>query len=80
MKEATVVGLPHKQWGEAVTGFVVLKSGAEVSEADLKAFCRKRLAGYKRPKAIVFVEDFPRTASGKILARKIRDQYADKVY
>jgi len=80
VKEATVTGLTHRQWGEAVTGFVVLKPGANVSEADLKAFCRERLAGYKCPKAIVFVKDFPRTTSGKVVKRKIRDMYANKVY
>jgi|SRR3989339_49049 len=78
VKEVVVVGLPHRKWGEAVTCFVVLQSGAKVSEDDIMTFCRTRLAGYKRPKAIVFVDDFPRTSSGKVLARELRSSYANK--
>jgi len=77
VKEVAVVGLPHKKWGEAIAGFVILKDGAEVAENDLIAFSRERLAGYKTPKTIVFVEDFPRTPSGKILTRRLRDLHVD---
>lgn len=74
VKEAAVVGLPHEKWGEAVTAFVILEKGDTLSEEDLLAFCREKLAGYKRPKAAIFLEAFPRTTSGKILKRKLRDQ------
>lgn len=80
VREAVVVGLPHDQWGEAVTAFVILREGEKVSEEDLLAFSRERLAGYKRPKAAIFLEDFPRTTSGKILKRKLRGQYQNVVY
>ena len=80
VKEAAVVGLPHEKWGEAVTAFVILEDNETLSEEDLLAFCRERLAGYKRPKAAIFLEDFPRTTSGKLLKRKLRDQHQNEVY
>ena len=77
VSDATVVGLPHKVWGEAVTAFVILYPGQVVTEDDLIAFCRGKLAGFKCPKSFIFVDDFPRTTSGKILKRKLRDLYID---
>jgi O-succinylbenzoic acid--CoA ligase len=68
--EALVEGLPDAQWGEAVAARVVLKPGAEAAEADLRDFCASRLAGFKVPKAIEFVPELPRTASGKLLRRR----------
>ena len=75
VNEAAVVGIPDDQWGEAVHAFVVLHSGMEATEADLRAFCRARLAGYKTPKAVHFVEDLPRTGIGKVARRQVRDRY-----
>jgi len=80
VKEAAVVGLPHEVWGEAVTAFVILQEGQPVPASDLLGFCRTKLAGYKCPKAVVFLENFPQTTSGKILKRKLRDWYAEKLY
>ncbi|WP_096182056.1 long-chain-fatty-acid--CoA ligase, partial [Effusibacillus lacus] len=64
--EASVVGLPHPQWGEAVTAFVILKPGQTVTQEELIGFCKDKLAGFKVPKRIEFVESFPRTGTGKI--------------
>ncbi|WP_394824773.1 long-chain-fatty-acid--CoA ligase [Pendulispora albinea] len=64
--EVAVVGMPHEKWGEAPHAFVVLKQGAEVTEAELRTFARDRLAHFKAPHAIVFVADLPKTATGKI--------------
>lgn len=61
-----VVGLPHPEWGQQVAAAVVLHKEAELSEADLLTYCRPRLAGYKLPRHILFVEQLPLTASGKI--------------
>jgi fatty-acyl-CoA synthase len=60
-----VVGVPDEKWGEAVTGVVQLAPGAGVAEQELQAFVRERLAGYKAPKRIVFVDDVGRSPSGK---------------
>ncbi len=65
--DAAVVGVSHARWGETGCAFLVRASGADgLDEAAVNAFCRKRLAGYKRPTAVRFIDSIPRTASGKI--------------
>ena len=63
--DAVVVGLPDEQWGEAVTGVVELQPGLAAGEAALRDFVRQRLAGYKVPKRVVFVDSVGRSPSGK---------------
>ena len=76
VQTAAVIGLPDEDWGEVVTGVVILRSGQSVSEADLVKFSRERLAGYKSPKRIIFTEEFPHNSAGKVLKRELRDRYA----
>ncbi|RCV52870.1 fatty acyl-CoA synthetase [Marinitenerispora sediminis] len=70
--EAAVVAMPHPTWGEAVTAVVALKGPA--TEAELIAFARERLAGFKAPKRVHVVEQLPRNASGKLLKRVLREE------
>jgi long-chain acyl-CoA synthetase len=70
--ESAVVGVPDERWGETVKAFVVLRAGHDATAEDLEAFARERLAGYKLPRLFEFVDDFPRTASGKVLKRELR--------
>ncbi|MFD9165324.1 fatty acyl-CoA synthetase [Streptomyces sp. NPDC059558] len=72
--EAAVVGLPDERWIEAVTAVVVPRG--EVTEAELMAFAREKLAHFKAPKRVLFVDALPRNASGKILKRELRDRFA----
>ncbi len=72
--EAAVVGLEDPKWGEAVTAAVALKKGAEATEAELISFCKERIAGYKCPKRVIFMESIPKTPIGKILRRQVREQ------
>jgi acyl-CoA synthetase (AMP-forming)/AMP-acid ligase II len=72
IEECAVAGLPHEEYGEAVTAFIRLKPGSKTTESELKKFCKECMASYKAPKQIVFVEDFPRTPQGKILKRELR--------
>lgn len=76
VSEAAVIGLPDPTWGENVTAVVVLREGALATEADIIDACRDRLAGFKKPKSVVFVDEIPKNVSGKILKRELRDQLA----
>ncbi|MFL5843533.1 MAG: class I adenylate-forming enzyme family protein [Solirubrobacteraceae bacterium] len=70
--EAAIVGLPHERWGEAVTAVIVARPGHEVQAAELVAFCREQLAGYKTPKDVRFADALPRTATGKLRRGQLR--------
>ncbi len=73
--EAAVVGMPDARWGEVPRAFIVLKLGKEgsVTPEALIAHCRARLAGFKTPKQVVFMDALPRTPSGKVLKRELRE-------
>ncbi|MGW5419473.1 fatty acyl-CoA synthetase [Streptomyces sp. NPDC003943] len=73
--EAAVVGLPDARWIEAVTAFVVPR--ADVTEAELLAHAREKLAHFKAPKRVILIDALPRNASGKILKRELRERYKD---
>jgi fatty-acyl-CoA synthase len=73
IEDAQVVGVPDAKYGEVVGAFVRLKSGADMTEGDVQEFCRARMARYKAPKHVFFVDAFPMTASGKIQKYKLRD-------
>jgi acyl-CoA synthetase (AMP-forming)/AMP-acid ligase II len=75
--DCAVVGLPHARWTEAVTAFVQLSPRASIAPEDVISFCKERLATYKVPKKVLFVQNFPRTASGKIQKVKLREQFRD---
>jgi fatty-acyl-CoA synthase len=66
VQEVAVVGLPHERWGEAPHAFVVLRSGAEATEDELREFARSQLAHFKAPHAVTFMAELPKTATGKI--------------
>jgi acyl-CoA synthetase (AMP-forming)/AMP-acid ligase II len=70
-----VIGVPDDQWGESVKAVVVKKPGMEVSASELIAYCRERIARYKAPRSIDFVDELPRNPSGKILKRVLRAPY-----
>ena len=73
--EVAVVGLPDAKWLEAIAAVVVLREGAEPTEAELIAHSRATLAHYKVPKRVIFATELPRNASGKILKRELRVLY-----
>jgi acyl-CoA synthetase (AMP-forming)/AMP-acid ligase II len=72
--EAAVVGVPDEEFGQRLRAFVVLKPGISLSEAELKDQVRSQLARYKVPREILFVDELPRSATGKILKRELPDQ------
>jgi acyl-CoA synthetase (AMP-forming)/AMP-acid ligase II len=71
--EVAVVGVPDKKWGEVPRAFVVCVPGADLTEEGVIEYSRQRLAGFKCPKAVVFLDALPRNASGKVLKRKLRE-------
>jgi len=72
VREAAVVGVPDEYRGETVKAFVSLRPGESVEEAALIAFCKERMAAYKYPRSIEFVDELPKTVTGKILHRELR--------
>ncbi len=77
VREAAVVGVPDAYRGETVKAFVCLRDGADVGAQELIDFCRARLAAYKYPRAVEIVGELPKTVSGKILRRELRDRDGD---
>ena len=71
-----MIGVPHEKWGETVKALVVLRDGqGTVTEAELIAHCKQRLAGYKSPTSVEFRDALPRTATGKLQKFRLREPY-----
>ena len=79
VKDVAAIGIPHEKWGETVHAVVVLHQNHCASESDILAWCKDKIAGYKRPKSISFIaeDEMPRTATGKLLHRVLRSRYAN---
>ena len=78
VQDVAVIGLPDEKWGERVHAVIILHDGATLGEAELLAWCKDRIAGYKRPRGYSFMREdkVPRTATGKILHRVLKMQLA----
>ncbi|CDQ38709.1 MULTISPECIES: long-chain-fatty-acid--CoA ligase [Virgibacillus] len=73
--ETAVIAVPDDKWGEVPMAVIVLKSAANVSEADIVTYCRDNMAHFKAPKIIEFVEELPKTATGKLQKFRLRRKY-----
>tara|TARA_R110002073_G_scaffold74100_6_gene181196 strand:- start:9626 stop:11299 length:1674 start_codon:yes stop_codon:yes gene_type:complete len=71
--EAAVIGIPNDEWGESLRAFVVAKAGSNLSEELVIRHCKEKLAGYKMPRSVIFLDEMPRNATGKILKRQLRE-------
>jgi acyl-CoA synthetase (AMP-forming)/AMP-acid ligase II len=72
--EAAVIGMPHEKWGEVPFGVIVLRPDVSATAEELTAFCADRMAKFKVPKRFEFIDALPRTPSGKVLKRTLRDE------
>lgn len=75
VREVVVVGIPDDKWGEAVAAFVALRAGQRADDAALIGFAKDRLAGYKVPKSVHFIDEVPKSPVGKLLRRAVRDPF-----
>ena len=74
--DVQVVGVPSAKYGEQVGAFVIPKAGFSLAPEDIQDFCRGRISNFKVPKYVVFVDQYPMTASGKIQKYKLREMAA----
>lgn len=73
--EVAVIGVPSDRWGETIKALIVVAGQAQVTEEELIAYCKQRLAGYKAPTSVEFRDSIPRTATGKVQKFKLRQEY-----
>jgi len=79
VEDAQIVGVPDAKYGEVVGAFIRRAAGSDITEGDVQEFARARMARYKAPKYVFFVDEYPMTASGKIMKYKLRDMAAESL-
>ncbi len=73
--EVCVIGIPDERWGEAVTAVVVVRDEKQTTEEEIMNFCRRKLADFKRPRSVIFADQLPKNANGKLSRKDVREPY-----
>ena len=73
--EVAVIGIPDPEWGQEPRAVVVTKKGEEATAEEIMDYCRSRLAGFKRPRSIIFLDSLPRNSMGKVLKKELRERF-----
>jgi acyl-CoA synthetase (AMP-forming)/AMP-acid ligase II len=76
--EAAIIGIPHPDWGQEPCAIVVVKQGENVDEDQIMDYCRSRLAGFKRPASVIFIDALPRNQMGKVLKKELREKFGQR--
>jgi len=75
IEDAAVIGIAHPEWGQEPRAIVVLKKGGAITAEEIIEYCRSRLAGFKRPRSVIFLDSLPRNQMGKVLKKILREKY-----
>jgi acyl-CoA synthetase (AMP-forming)/AMP-acid ligase II len=77
IEEAAVIGVSDPEWGQEPRAVVVLKKGEAATSEEIVEYCRSRLAGFKRPRSVFFIDSLPRNPMGKVMRKKLREEYGE---
>jgi len=75
VEEGAIIGVPDVEWGQEPRAVVVLKEGESATPEEIMEYCRSKLAGFKRPRSVVFIDALPRNPMGKVLRKRLREEY-----
>jgi len=73
--DASLIGVPDPEWGQQPRAVIVLKPGETATEKEIMDFCKDKLSGFKRPQSVVFIDELPRTSTGKVQRKVLREKY-----
>lgn len=77
VEDVCVIGVPDEDWGSTIRAVIIAKEGTEPTAEEIMEFCKVRMAGYKKPRSVVFAKEFPISPIGKVLRAKIREMYGE---